>query len=112
MALIIKQLFILGQVLLLFFINNYAFHVKGGDNQTSLPVLLCGILFACIAISVRLITQFVFKSTGSSNKLNLIIFILFILLSLNFFLLDYFNVMVEYDRWIEKGMPVKPFWFE
>ena len=112
MAKIFKLLFILGQLLMLFFINNYAFHVKGGDNQTSLPVLLCGILFACFAISVRLITKFFLKSTGSSNKLNLIIFILFILLSLNFFLLDYFNVMVEYDRWIEKGMPAKPFWFE
>jgi hypothetical protein len=112
MAKIFKLPFILGQVLLLFLLNNYTFHVKGGDNQTSLPVLLCGILFACIAISVLLITQFVLKSTGSSNKLNLIILILFILLSLNFFLLDYFNVMVEYDRWIEKGMPAKPFWFE
>ena len=112
MAIIIKLLFILGQLLMLFFINNYAFHVKGGDNQTSLNVLFCGVMFAILAIIERMITQFIFKSKGLSNKLNLIIFILFILLSLNFFLLDYFNVMVEYDRWIGKGMPEKPFWFE
>ena len=42
---IIKLIVILGQLLFLFFINYYAFHLKNGDNQTSLDVLFYGTLF-------------------------------------------------------------------
>jgi hypothetical protein len=104
---IIKLIVILGQLLFLFFINYYAFHLKNGDNQTSLDVLFCGTLFLILALS----TLFAFKLISKSDKLTLIIFSLFILISLNFFLFDYFNIMVEYDRWIKKGIPEKPFWF-
>ena len=107
----IKILVIAGQILLLLFINYYAFHVKRGANQTSLDVLLCGRVFSILALIVLIASRLKLKFIHKSDKLVLIIFSLFILISLNFFLFDYFNIMVEYDRWLGKGMPGKPFWF-
>jgi hypothetical protein len=108
---IIKIIFIVGQLLLLFFINYYAFHLKYSSNQTGLDVLFCGTIFLIFALVVLLATRLRLKLIDKSDKLILIIFTLFILISLNFFLFDYFNIMVEYDRWLGKGMPAKPFWF-
>ena len=108
---IIKILVIVGQLLLLFIINYYAFHLKHSANQTSLDVLLFGTIFLVLALVVLLATGLNLKLIKLSDKLILLIFSLFILISINFFIFDYFNIMVEYDRWIKKGMPEKPFWF-
>jgi hypothetical protein len=108
---IIKILVIVGQLLLLFSINYYAFHLKNSANQTSIDVLFCGTIFLIFALVVLLATRLKLKLLKKTDKLILLIFSLFILISLNFFLFDYFNIMVEYDRWLKKGMPEKPFWF-
>jgi hypothetical protein len=108
---IFKIIFIVGQLLLLFFINYYAFHLKYSANQTRLDVLFCGTIFFMLAFVVLITTRLRLKLIDKSDKLILIIFSLFILISLNFFLFDYFNIMIEYDRWLVKGMPKKPFWF-
>ena len=108
---IIKILVIVGQLLLLFSINYYAFHLKHSANQTSIDVLFCGTIFLIFALVVLLATRLKLKLLKKTDKLILLIFSLFILISLNFFLFDYFNIMVEYDRWLKKGMPEKPFWF-
>ena len=108
---IIKIIFIVGQLLLLFFMNYYAFYLKNSANQTSLDILFCGKIFLFLALVVLITTRLKLKLIDKSDKLILIIFSLFFLISLNFFLFDYFNIMVEYDRWIGKGMPEKPFSF-
>ena len=108
---IIKILVIVGQLVLLFVINYYAIHLKHSANQTSLDVLFCGTIFLIFAFIVLIATRLKMKLIKLSDKLILLIFSLFILISINFFIFDYFNIMVEYDRWLKKGMPEKPFWF-
>jgi hypothetical protein len=104
---VLKIIVIVAQLLLLLYINYYAFHSKYSANQTGLDVLFCGVIFLICALIVFIAIKLIDKS----DKLIRIIFFLFCLIGLNFFLFDYFNIMVEYDRWLKKGMPPKPFWF-
>jgi len=107
----LKLIFILGELLFLFFINYYALHIKVSANQSGLDVLFWGGLFFSLGLIYILLTKLKPKLVDKSDKMLLIISLLFILIGVNFFLFDYFNIMVEYDRWVSKRMPVKPFWF-
>ncbi len=107
----IKIIFIVGQVFFLVLLNFHALHSKYSANQTGLDVLFFGMAFLAFGLSILIITKFIPKLIGTTDKLILIIFALSIITSLNFYLYDYFNIMVEYERWLNKGMPLKPFWF-
>jgi hypothetical protein len=107
----IKITVIIGEVLFLFCLNYYVLHLKDSSPQTSLNVLFGGAVFLFFGLCVFVI---MIVNRGSINKrdnLILVIVVLSILISFNFFLFDYFNFMVQYDRWIQKGLPAKPFWF-
>ncbi|MBP6431496.1 MAG: hypothetical protein KA319_07005 [Ferruginibacter sp.] len=107
----IKIIFIVGQVFFLLLFNFHALHSKGGANQTSINMLFYGLTFLIFGLAILLITKFKPKLIGKMDNLVLVIFALSIITSLNFYLFDYFNIMVEYERWLKKGMPQKPFCF-
>ena len=107
----IKIIFIAGQIFFLFYLNYYVLHLKFRSPQTGLDVLFCGVMFLLFGICVLVVPKLWPSVIGKRDKLILVIFALSTLISLNFFLFDYFNILVEYDRWLKKGMPEKPFWF-
>ena len=107
----IKIVFIVGQIFFLFLFNFNTLHLTNSANQTSFDILFFGKAFLAFGLSILIITKFIPKLIGKLDKLILIIFALSIITSLNFYLYDYFNIMVEYERWVKKGMPQKPIWF-
>jgi hypothetical protein len=105
---LIKKIGILAQLGLLILINYYALHVKNGDNQTSLDVMFCGTFFTSLSLLLLVVSKLIWTEI---DKLSWIFISLLCIIGINFFLFDFFNIMVEYDRWLDKGMPGKPFWF-
>jgi hypothetical protein len=57
-----------------------------------------------------LISSIVFAKTfGKPDKRTKAIIIIAIITSVNLYAFDYFNIMVEYERWLDRGLPLKPF---
>ena len=108
---IVKVSFIICQLLFFIVFNIHSLHIKGSSNQTGLDVIFWGIVFLLFGFILLLISKFKSGIIGKLDRLNVLISLISILTGLNFILFDYFNIMIEYERWLAKGMPVKAFWF-
>jgi hypothetical protein len=106
-----KGIIITAQIVFLLLFNYHVLHTKHGDNQTGVDMKFWGAMFLIIAAVIFLGSKFQVGLKGKTDKSTLIITSIFILVSANFFLFDYFNIMVEYETWFGRGMPPKPFWF-
>lgn len=105
---VFKLMLIAGLILFLLLFNYHVLYTKGSANQTGLDVKSESVFFLVLAIVVFVLSKF---RKSPTSKLTWIIVSLLLFTSANFFLFDYFNLLVEYNTWFGRGMPAKPFWF-
>jgi hypothetical protein len=104
----IKILILLGQLIFLGLYNYYCYRNPG--NRTAEDFVLWGILSLIFGTSILLTSKLRPNLIGKTDKLIIVIFIISIFTSINIFVFDYFNVMVEYEEWFHRNGPEKPFW--
>ncbi len=106
---IFKIIIILGQILFLFLYNFYCYTNR--TNHTAVDFMLWAIISLLLGVLILLVSKFKPTIIRITDKLIIFILVLSILTSINIFLFDHFNVMVEYSKWTEeRNMPSKPFW--
>ncbi len=98
----LKIIVIVFQIAILLFYNYFCW--MNGANYTGGNVKQ----LALISFGFGALIYVFAKMNNKSDKFILTILILAILFGMNILLLDHYNIMMNYEDWLEKGMPAKP----
>jgi hypothetical protein len=104
----LKIFIIVGQLLVLSIFN---FHCLNSTttNHTGLDLSFWASLSFVFGTALLLTSKYKPNLIGKTDKLIVIIFIISILATLNILLFDHYNIFVEYESWMKRNMPQKPF---
>ena len=83
----------------------------GGPNHTSINVIFWAYLSFLLGTLFFILNKYLPDYFGNMDKISKAIIILSIIIGLNILLFDYFNIMLNYDDWLERGLPISPFSF-
>ncbi len=72
----------------------------GMDPWLAIPIFIASLLIGLMA----------FRADGKSRKLPILLLLLGVVGIAALFAVDHFNIMLEYNKWLKRGMPEKPFW--
>ena len=102
---IIKVVISLMSILLIFYVvemNYYIFIYQKGNHGLVILNWIFYILFFIPPVLTYLFTKW--------RKLFYFIFIVGIIVSIENYVLESHNIFMDYETWIEKGMPNRPLW--
>lgn len=100
-----KYVFIIGVVFILLF-NVYVLGVNS-SNHTGLPLWIVKniVLILSFVIALFFFVKRIKCNNTATIKYLKLCFVIYLLMYLNIYFYEYFNIMLEYDDWILKGMP-------
>lgn len=90
----------------------YNYRSLTAANHTGLDIRFWATLSFIFGTAILLTSMLKPNLIGKTDKLTIAIFIVAVLTSINVFAFDYFNVFVEYETWLKRGMPDKPFYLD
>jgi len=102
----LKILIIIIQILGLILYN---FHCFFATNHTGLNIKFWAAMSFIFGTGILSVSLIIPTLIGKTDKLIIIIFGISVLTSLNILVFDYLNIFVEYETWLKRGMPDKPF---
>ena len=98
----LKIIVIVFQIAILLFYNFFCW--MSGSNYTGGSVRE----LALISFAFGALIYVFAKLNNKADKLVITILLLSILFAMNILILEYYNIMMNYEDWIKKGMPAKP----
>lgn len=78
-------------------------------NHTGLDLSFWVSISFIFGMTIFFVSKFTPNLVGKTDKLIITILFFSVLTSLNILIFDHYNIFVEYDIWIKRGMPNKPF---
>jgi hypothetical protein len=87
------------------------FGLVGSNNHTGIDVKLFGYLSILFGLILFSITKFLPTLIGNLDILSKLIILIAIVSGINILVFDHLNIMVEYEEWLHRGLPKKPFYF-
>jgi hypothetical protein len=82
----------------------------GRVNHTGTDVKFWAFLSVIFGLILFFITNYFPGLIGRMDRLYKFIIIIAMLSGINILIYDYLNIMVEYEEWLHRGLPKKPFY--
>ncbi len=95
--------------LLMFFLFNYHCLKSTTTNHTSLDLNFWAFLSFIFGTAILITSTYWPNLLGKIDALITIIFVISVLATLNILIFEHYNIFVEYETWLKRGMPEKPF---
>ncbi len=86
-------------------IFNFYSLVYNNSNHTGINFKIYSLLFIIISIIINLYNLLYFRKKKLSTPYIILIITIFVFINVLFF--EKYNIMLTYEKWIEKGMPEK-----
>jgi Na+-translocating ferredoxin:NAD+ oxidoreductase RnfD subunit len=91
-------------IVLLFCIVIFTLDAFGGQNHYGFHPRTCG--YTIILVSTILF--FVLKAFKHTSGLTVVLLVVSLILGVMLLAFDHFNIIVNYDEWLKRGMPESP----
>ncbi len=103
------KIIVITLLLLILIVYNYYSLVYNKTNHTGFNTKYIFLFFITCGVGLVVLSRLMPMVIPRHDVCISTIMLLLMLIGINMYLFDYFNIMVNYDAWVKRGMPEKPF---